>query len=178
MTKYTNLSLLFLCLFVMQIREACAWQAKDSVAYEVSHEAGKILQLIREQYKNEDYNLNNELNLMVKKITTKVTATGGESATHAIVILRPEGDTFTPIKSHLIIERKLGQSQLKKPIIGYQKAKNRFGKCYQYDLGAIILWSDYDYMTETNGSEFIDFIANDFKANEPAPRELTLTTDE
>ena len=177
-TKYTNLSLLFLCLFVMQVREASAWQAKDSVTYEVNHEAGKILQLIREQYKNKDYSIGQELNLMVKKITTKMTATGGESEVQAIVILRPDGDTFTPIKSHLIIERSSATNRLRKPLIGYKKSRKKFGKCYQYDLGPIILWSDYDWVTETDGSEFIDYIANDFIAAQPVPRELSLTTDE
>ncbi|MCH2035217.1 MAG: fibronectin type III domain-containing protein [Tenacibaculum sp.] len=143
------------------------FQDDESGEYKNGYLISKILQEIRCKYKSQDYQIDEYLDNFIKRITSPY-GNMRESGDYKITLLNYDEGNPTPVKAKIIIGRKESISTLNSTPTTYKEVKNKrvINKSsfdgYEYDLGGIVVWSDFDLKIEGDGSEFANYLANDY----------------
>ena len=118
----------------------------------------KIIQELRCKFKNNDDTIDSKLDEYIDRATFYEKSWGKESRAYHITILKSNDGGYTPISCKISIGRRNSNSFINQPPITPASKHKIYGYTYEYDLGGIIIWSDFDIINETDGSEFIEYL--------------------
>lgn len=138
------------------------FQGDEAGEYRNGYLISKIIQELRCKYKNQDLIIDDYLDSYIKRAVFYDKSWGKESKPFEVTLLKYKESTPSPVKCKIAIGRKNSLSQLKEAPIVYNKVHKVYGYTYEYDLGGIVVWSDFDLELDSDGSEFIGYLANDY----------------
>ncbi len=138
------------------------FQDDEDGEYRNGYLVSKIIQEIKCKYKNNDYQIDAQLEGFIDRATFYDKSWGKESKPFKVTLLKYTEGSPTPVECKIAVGRKKSSSSLKQPPVTYKKVHKVYGYTYEYDMGGVTIWSDFDLLIDSDGSEFIGYLANDY----------------
>lgn len=123
----------------------------------------KIIQEIRCKYRSQDFNIDNSLEDYIERALFYNKSWGKKSKEQNVTFTKSNTDgTYSSFECKIAIGRKKStNSLLQQGSVTFESTREVYGSTYKYDLGGVIIWSDYDDKLGTDGSEFAKYLGKE-----------------